>query len=383
VMAADLAAGPSTDLRVQLCGDAHLSNFGLFASPDRRTLFDMNDFDETHPGPFEWDLKRLCASAAVCARVSGHSRGAQRRAALGAASGYRETIRRLASVDTLDAWYFRVEFDQIIPALRTASVRRAARDALVSAERRTSMQAFRKLTTVVDGRRRIVADPPLVVPVPDDASADEIERLRAILAGYRESLDPTSARLFSRFRTADVARKVVGVGSVGTRALIVLFQGGDGEPLFLQVKEAGPSVLAPFVPGVEPPANQGRRVVDGQRLIQGSSDVLLGWTSVTGGDGRVVDFYVRQLRDRKGSVEPALLDAAGLAAYGRLCGAVLARAHARSGDAAAISGYLGGSDAFDDAVAAFALAYADQTVADHERLLAAIGSGAVEARPDV
>jgi uncharacterized protein (DUF2252 family) len=380
VMAADLASQPSTGLEVQLCGDAHLANFGLFASPDRRLLFDVNDFDETERGPFEWDLKRLAASAFVAARAAGHRDADAGAAAQASIAGYRTVIRRLAEADTMDAWYFRVEFDDVVRRLRQASLRSAANQARRSAWQRTSLRAFDKLTAMVDGRRRFVADPPLVVPLPESSAEQTIERLRALFGAYRATLPGASARLLARYRGTDVAQKVVGVGSVGTRAFVVLLQGGDGEPLLLQVKEASASVVAAHL-GDPGHTNQGARVVEGQRLIQGASDVLLGWTSALDERDRPTDFYVRQLHDRKGAVEIESLNARGLGIYAGLCGAVLARAHARSGDAAAIAGYIGSSDRVDRALARFARAYADQTNADHQALRRAIDEGVVDAEP--
>lgn len=382
VMAADLATQPSTGLEVQLCGDAHLANFGLFASPDRRLLFDLNDFDEAARGPFEWDLKRLAASVAVAGRAAGHGRHNVDTAARSAIAGYRSVITGLAEADSMDAWYFRVEFDAVLPHLRAASVIEAAKRARRSAMSRTSLRAFEKLTAMVNGRRRFVPDPPLVVPLPEDTSTLTIERLRKLFDDYRATLPAPSARLLARFAGTDVAQKVVGVGSVGLRAFIVLLQGGDGEPLLLQVKQAGPSVLEAHLGGSSF-ANSGQRVVEGQRLIQGASDVLLGWTSALDELDRPTDFYVRQLHDRKGSIEIEQLSPKGLGTYAGLCGAVLARAHARSGDAAAIAGYVGTSDRLDRALARFAERYADQTEADHRCLLRAIDDGIVEARPDL
>lgn len=388
VMAQDLASMPRVGPTVQLCGDAHLANFGMFAAPDRRLLFDLNDFDETAVGPFEWDVKRLAASAVVAARQAGMGRGDARACALGAVRGYRTTVAGLAEADTMAAWYFRVEVDRLVDRL-SASARTAAQRARKSAVKRTSLRAFDRLTAVVDGERRIVPDPPLVVPVPRDVSEETVERLRSLLTTYRASLPIESRRLLGRFRGVDVAQKVVGVGSVGMRSFIMLLLGGDGEPLFLQIKESGPSVLAPYV-GADGHAHDGhahdehgRRVVEGQRLIQGAGDVLLGWTAGLDETGRAASFYVRQLHDRKGSVAVEELDPSGLATYAALCGAVLARAHARSGDAALIAGYLGRGDGFDHAVATFAERYGDVVVRDHAALVDAVSAGRVEVRTNV
>jgi uncharacterized protein (DUF2252 family) len=281
----------------------------------------------------------------------------------------------------MDVWYFRVDFEDVIAGLRKGSMRQAARSAEAQANRRTQLRSMKRLTEVREGRRRFVADPPLLVPVPDDIAADEVRLIRAILSRYRASLPAASRHLLDGFQTSDIARKVVGVGSVGTQVLLVLLVDGDGQPLLLQVKEAGPSVLADHLPSAAE-GHAGRRVVEGQELIQGSHDVLLGWTTAKRG-GRAMDFYVRQLRDGKASIDLDRLDRRGLGAYGALCGAALARAHARSGDGSAIAGYLGNSDRADRALAEFAVTYSAQNQRDYEALLQAIADGRIEARSDV
>ncbi|GAA1393331.1 DUF2252 domain-containing protein [Kitasatospora putterlickiae] len=381
VMAADLAVVPETGITVQLCGDAHLLNFGVYASPERALLFDVNDFDETYPGPFEWDLKRLAASVAVAARDNGQGDDHARRAALTAAQGYALAMRRLAGLGELDVWYARIDTDDLLPLVRKGR-RKRVEATLDKARRRTSLQAFGKLTEEDEqGRRRIVSDPPLLDPVP----REELRRVGKIFGDYRATLAEDRRVLLDRFRLTDAARKVVGVGSVGTRCFILLLEGRDErDPLFLQIKEAGRSVLEQHLPATRPTAEApvvhgGHRVVTGQRLLQAASDIFLGWT--TGPAGRY--FYGRQLRDMKGSADVAGMTPRDLRAYADLCGRALARAHARSGDRIAIAGYLGGSDTFAEAVAAFALQYADRTAADHAALEAAIDDGALTARRGV
>ncbi|MFF2953708.1 DUF2252 domain-containing protein [Kitasatospora sp. NPDC057965] len=382
VMAADLAAVPETGLTVQLCGDAHLLNFGVYASPERILLFDVNDFDETYPGPFEWDVKRLAASVAVAARDNGQGDDNARRAALTAVRGYALAVRRLAGLGELDVWYTRISAAEVFPLVRNPGRRKRVEATLDKARRRTSLQAFGKLTTTdEEGRRRIVSDPPLLEPLP----RDELRRVGKIFGDYRATLPEDRRVLLDRFQLVDVARKVVGVGSVGTRCFILLLEGRDpSDPLFLQIKEAGRSVLEQHLPPARPTAEApvvhgGQRVVTGQHLLQAASDIFLGWT--TGPAGR--HFYGRQLRDMKGSADVARMAPGDLRAYADLCGRALARAHARSGDRIAIAGYLGGSDAFAEAVADFALAYADRTAADHAALLAAIDAGDLTAQRGV
>lgn len=375
VMAADLAAQPHTGLTVQLCGDAHLLNFGLYASPERSLSlhFDLNDFDETFPGPFEWDVKRLAASVAVAARENGHSEAKAHRAAGEAVTAYRTAMRRLARMGELEVWYASADADSLLPLVRSARHRRHVESSLTRARRRTSIQALGKLTEVVDGRRRIVHDPPLLEP----AGASDMASLRKIFSDYRSTLSEERRLLLDRYRFVDAARKVVGVGSVGVRCFIVLLEGRDvDDPLFLQIKEARESVLEEHLPH-GPYDHAGRRVVVGQRLLQAASDIFLGWMS--GPQGRA--FYWRRLRDMKSAADVAGMSPADLRVYARLCGTTLARAHARSGDRIAIAAYLGTADTFDQSVADFALTYADRTTSDHAALSAAIAAGVVTAAP--
>ncbi|MFI7399776.1 DUF2252 domain-containing protein [Streptomyces sp. NPDC049541] len=374
VMAADLASRPHTGLTVQLCGDAHLLNFGVYASPERTLLFDLNDFDETFPGPFEWDVERLAASVAVAGRANGHAEARVRRATLEAVASYRTAMRRLAGQGELAVWYERIDADSLLPLVRSAGRRRQVASSLTRARRRTSLQALGKLTEVVDGRRRFIHDPPLLEP----AGASDTASLRKIFSDYRSTLSEERRLLLDRYRFVDAARKVVGVGSVGLRCFVVLLTGRDqSDPLFLQIKEARKSVWEEHLPH-GPYVHPGHRVVAGQRLLQAASDIFLGWMS--GPQGRA--FYWRQLRDMKGSADVAGMSPADLLGYARLCGTALARAHARSGDRIAIAAYLGGADTFEQAVADFALAYADQTAADHAALGAAIAAGVVAAAPE-
>ncbi|MEU2419718.1 DUF2252 domain-containing protein [Streptomyces sp. NPDC007851] len=371
VMAADLAAQPHTGLTVQLCGDAHLLNFGLYASPERTLLFDLNDFDETYPGPFEWDVKRLAASVAVAARENGHSDPEAWSATRAAVAAYRAAVRRLAGLGELDVWYERVDADSLISLVRSGRRRRRIEDSLSRARRRTSLQALGKLTETAGGQRRIIKDPPLLEP----AGASDMAHLRKAFSDYRSTVAEERRLLLDRYRFVDAARKVVGVGSVGTRCFIVLLTGRDADdPLFLQIKEARASVLEEHLPG-GPYTHQGHRVVAGQRLLQAAGDIFLGW--MTGPQGRA--FYWRQLRDMKGSIEVAAMDPTGLRVYAALCGTTLARAHARSGDRIAIASYLGGTDTFDQAIADFALVYADRTTTDHAVLDAAVTAGVLSA----
>ena len=391
-MASDLAGTPVSGLAVQACGDAHLSNFGVFGSAERRLVFDVNDFDETLPGPWEWDVKRLAASLEVAARGNGFP-GKQRREIILAAVGrYRQAMRDFAGMTNLDVWYAHVDVDQLRaqfdPQLK-ARQRKVVDKGLATARTRDSMQAVAKLTRTVDGRPRIISDPPLVVPIDDLIPAgtdrETIEgQLRRLIAGYRRTLETDRRYLLEQFEFCDMARKVVGVGSVGTRCWIVLMLGrDDADPLFLQVKEAETSVLSRFV-GASKFTNQGQRVVAGQRLMQASSDIFLGWQRTEAGlDGKPRDFYVRQLRDWKLSADIETMVPGGLRLYGALCGWTLARAHARSGDRIAIAAYLGGSDVFDRAVTQFAAAYADQNERDHQSLLDAVASGRIIAERDV
>jgi uncharacterized protein (DUF2252 family) len=387
-MAADLAATPVSGLAVQACGDAHLANFGVYASPERALVFDLNDFDETLPGPWEWDVKRLAASLEVAGRGNGYPSGLRRKVVTAAVGRYREAMRGFAGQGNLAVWYARAETRALreqFGSQLAAPEQRQADSAVAKARTRDSLQALAKLTQQVDGRPRIVADPPLVVPLSDlvGDSADQAKletELRKLIGGYRRTVETDRRYLLEQFEVADMARKVVGVGSVGTRCWIVLLLGRDAsDPLFLQVKEAERSVLEDFA-GASEYANHGQRVVAGQRLMQAASDIFLGWQrSQVDPDGRPHDFYVRQLRDEKFSADIEAMTAAGMRAYGELCGWTLARAHARSGDRIAIAAYLGQAAIFDRAIAEFAAAYADQNERDHQALTAAVASGRVTA----
>ena len=384
IMAADLAASPNSGLRVQLCGDAHLSNFGVFQAPDRRLVFDINDFDETLPGPFEWDVKRLAASVAIGARDRRFDAADREAAVLAAVGSYRAAMAEFAVMKELDVWYSRLDVDSLVARWeRRASKadRRRLEKNLAKARNKDSLRALAKLTETVGGRLRIADRPPLLVPIDRLAEregqdpAGIAELIQGLLATYRGSMDDQARVLAERYRYVDAAHKVVGVGSVGTRAWIVLLLGRDeADPLFLQVKEAGPSVLEPFA-GASRFRNHGHRVVAGQRLTQAASDVLLGWLTVEGIDGKKRDFYVRQLWDGKGSAEIDSMSVEAMITYAGLCGRGLARAHARTGDRVAIASYLGKSDKFDRAIAEFSTAYADQNEADYEVLMAAQRSG--------
>ena len=387
-MASDLATTPASGLTVQACGDAHLSNFGIFGSAERRLMFDVNDFDETLPGPWEWDVKRLAASLEVAGRDNGFPVKQRREIVLAAVARYRMAMREFASMTNLDVWYAHADVTELRAQFDTqlrARQRKELDKGLAKAYTRDSMQELVKLTRMVDGRPRIISDPPLLVPfdellpVETDRTSME-EELIGLIASYRRTLATDRKYLLEQFRFCDMARKVVGVGSVGTRCWIALMLGRDEtDPLFLQVKEAEASVLSRFL-GASKYTNQGQRVVAGQRLMQASSDIFLGWQRIQAGlDGRTRDFYVRQLRDWKFSVDIALLRPEGLQMYGSLCGWTLARAHARSGDRIAIASYLGGSDVFDRAIARFASAYADQNERDHQALLDAVKSGRIVA----
>ena len=390
-MAADLATTPASGLRVQLCGDAHLSNFGAFASPERRLVFDVNDFDETLPGPFEWDVKRLAASLAVAGRDNGFTGKACRKIAVAAGEGYRTAMRAFAEQTFLDVWYAHVDIEPLLAQFRSqvkAKRYKEAEKLLAKAHTADSMKALGKLTTVVDGRRRIISDPPMIVPVEEvfaDVQADAIYKLLgSVLGKYRRTLQSDRRHLLEQFTLVQVARKVVGVGSVGTRAWVVLMDAADGvEPLFLQAKEAQPSVLAGYC-GRSQYTNQGERVVAGQHLMQAQSDIFLGWTRVPNPiDGVDRDFYVRQLKDWKFSVPIELMLPEGMTLYARLCGWTLARAHARSGDRVALAAYLGGSAKFDQAIADFAETYADQNERDYAALKTAVKDGRAEATTEI
>jgi uncharacterized protein (DUF2252 family) len=381
-MASDLSATPVTGLPVQACGDAHLSNFGVFGSPERRLVFDINDFDETLPGPWEWDVKRLAASVEIAARENGFPDRQRRRIVLAAATRYREAMRDFAGQNNLQVWYARLDVDDLRTQLNpTGRLRKAVDTGLARARGSDSMKALAKLTSTVDGRRQIISDPPLTVPLRDVFTSEEEAAglaglLHDLIAAYRRTLPADTAELLGRYELADIARKVVGVGSVGTRCWILLMLASDGtDPLFLQVKEAEQSVLAEFA-GQSRYANQGERVVVGQRFTQATSDIFLGWVRISRGlDGRHHDYYVRQLRDWKFSANIAGMPPAWLRQYASGCGWTLARAHAKTGDRFAIAAYLGSSDVFDQAVADFAASYADQCERDHARLVDAIKAG--------
>ena len=389
IMAADLRDTPVSGIRVQCCGDAHLSNFGAFAAPDRSLVFDLNDFDETLPGPWEWDVKRLAASIAVAGRDRGFGPPDRADAIVAAVRAYREAMRGFAKMRTLDVWYARLDVEQQVTRWSddlslTRSQRRDLDQQIAKARRKDSLRALGKLTVAVDGRPHIVSDPPLVVPLDELLGDAEGERVRARLRGhledYAQTLPHDCRQLLGGYRPVDMAHKVVGVGSVGTREWIVLLLGrDDADPLFLQLKEVEASVLEPFA-GPSRTTNQGQRVVEGQRLMQAASDVFLGWVQVErDADGRPRDYYVRQLWDAKASPPVDRMSAAQLAAYAEICGWTLARAHARSGDRFAIAAYLGAGDRFDRALLAFAETYADQNERDHAALARAVKSGAIEA----
>jgi uncharacterized protein (DUF2252 family) len=385
VMAADLATTPVSGLRVQACGDAHLSNFGAFAAPDRRLVFDLNDFDESLPGPWEWDVKRLAASFAIAGRENGLKRKERVAVTLTAAREYREAMRAFAGQGNLEVWYARFDVEAALQEVEDedpTEVKRV-RKGVAKARSKDSLRALAKLAEVVDGELRIRSEPPLLVPaeelLADSEGHDLNEVLSGVLEAYRTSLPVDRQHLLDGYRMRHIARKVVGVGSVGTRAWVILLTGADdSDPLFLQAKEAEASVLEPYA-GASRYKNHGRRVVEGQRLMQAASDIFLGWCPAVGLDGRARDFYVRQLWDWKRSAEVERLTLRGLEVYARMCGETLARAHARSGDRIAIASYLGGGDAFDQAIAEFSERYADQNERDHAALVAAIDDGRVEA----
>jgi uncharacterized protein (DUF2252 family) len=389
IMAADLASTPATGLRVQACGDAHLANFGVFAAPDRRLVFDINDFDETLRAPWEWDVKRLAASLAVVGRERGLDARSRRGIVTSAVTAYRTTMRELAGKRDLDVWYARAEVEPLLDLIRNQAPAAAiarTEGRLQRARRKDSLRALRKLTVAdadADGDPRLAADPPLLVPVRDlapELGGEALEDgMRELMRTYRASLRADLRHLMVGYRFVDLARKVVGVGSVGTRAWVILLLGRDrADPLFLQAKEAEASVLEPFA-GRSPYRHHGRRVVEGQRLMQAAGDVLLGWVRTTGIDGRERDFYVRQLWDAKASADVEQMAPPALRIFGRLCGATLARAHARSGDRVAIAAYLGSGPRFDQSLAEFAELYADQNERDHRALADAVADGRVEA----
>jgi uncharacterized protein (DUF2252 family) len=373
VMAHDLASTPVTGYEVQACGDAHLLNFGVFASPERHLVFDLNDFDETLPGPWEWDLKRLAVSLVTAARERSLAPADAAEVCRAAASRYQTAMRGFSGAGNLDVWYARIDVEALAPLIDGAD--RASFDkGVAKARHHTSLAALPKLTEVVDGHRRIVDDPPLIDHLLDTSDAGQLALVDQLFRDYRRSLPEERRVLLDRYEFVDVARKVVGVGSVGTQCWVILLLGADGhDPLFLQVKEAQRSVLEPHCRRCRH-HHQGQRVVVGQHLMQAASDIFLGWATGSLGE----HFYLRQLRDMKGSVDLTTFGADELAAYAGLCGVALARAHARTGDAALISGYLGTGDAFPNAVTSFAVAYADQNERDYEALQAAAASGRIE-----
>ena len=386
IMASDLAGTPTSGIGVQICGDAHLSNFGVFASPERHLVFDLNDFDETLPGPWEWDVKRLAASLQIASRENGCTDADARRTVLTAVAEYRRAMNEFARWQTLQVWYAHLRVGKVLGELRRnldpITARRAAK-AITKARTRDHMQAFAKLVHVVDGEPRFISRPPFVVPIDElmngsDVNAIETE-VRSALGRYYRSLGHDKRRLLEQYQLVQLARKVVGVGSVGTRAWVLLLLGRDGgDPLILQMKEAQPSVLEDFA-GRSSYANAGQRVVVGQRIMQAHGDILLGWERFAGFDNTPRDFYVRQLRDWKGSIEFEQMAPAGMIVYGRLCGWTLARAHARSGDRIAIASYLGSGTQFDLAVADFSAAYAEQNDRDFAALVSATASGRIQA----
>ncbi len=376
VMAADLATTPTTGVQVQACGDAHLMNFGLFATPERNLVFDLNDFDETAPGPWEWDVKRLAASVVIAARDVGLPGRAALAAATRSMASYRQHLWDYAERSPLEVWYDRLDTSLLDDARGDDAARARARKLVAKAQRRVGEQLVPKLTEVVAGRYRLVDQPPLLYHSPDLGGPEE--EAAAFLSRYRDSLPEERRVLLDRYRLVDAAVMVVGVGSVGTRALVALLMSADDHPLLLQVKEAQASVLEPYN-GRGPVEHDGRRVVVGQRLMQAASDIFLGWS--TGPRGH--EFYVRQLRDMKLSVDLAGADEQRMCSYSEICGWALARAHARTGDAATIAGYLGRKDRVDRAIGEFATRYADQAEQDHRALLDAVDSGRIEALVDV
>jgi hypothetical protein len=389
-MAADLATTPASGLRVQLCGDAHLSNFGAFASPERRLVFSVNDFDETLPGPFEWDVKRLAASLAVAGRDNGFAGKDRRKIVLAGVGSYRTAMQGFSGQSFLSVWYAHLDVEDTIARFQSQMSKKtlkASKKMVAKAHTSDSMQALGKLATQADGQWRIISDPPLIEPLEEvypDAQASAIDKLvRGVLGTYQRTLQSDRRYLLEHFTLAHVARKVVGVGSVGTRCWIALMGAGDGtEPLFLQIKEAQVSVLARYC-GHSRYASQGERVVAGQHLMQAESDIFLGWTRATDPDGVGRDYYERQLKDWKFSAPIEQMNPSSMASYAGLCGWTLARAHARTGDRIALAAYLGGSAKFDQAIAEFAEKYADQNERDHAALQAAVKDGKAEATTDI
>lgn len=384
VMASDLAAGSRTDLWVELCGDAHLGNFRWYNGPDRRPVFDLNDFDEALPGPFEWDVKRLAASITVAGRNSGFSNKACRAATRSAMRSYREFMAEAAELSPLDLFYYRFGSEAVLARVagQGKKHRRWKQDIIVKAARKNSMRALKRLTKVVDGRRIIVPDPPRTVRIDDKHAAGGLGEIAGMLERYRETLPLNRRVLIDRFSLVDAAQKVVGVGSVGTRCAIVLLESDDGTPLFLQFKQATASVLEPFL-GASVFEHPGQRVVEGQRLIQATSDMFLGWSYWTDATGKELEFYFRQLWDGKGKINVEELDPERLAVFAGICGKALAFSHARSGDTMMIRGYIGDGKSFEDILVEFADHYADRTEQDYGQLSEAIQDGAIKAVRDL
>ena len=397
IMASDLSSTPYCGLTAQLCGDAHLSNFGVFGSPERQLVFDCNDFDETHPGPWEWDVKRLAASVVIAGRNRGHAKSIRSDAIVALGQTYRESMRQMATMSNLEVWYSHVDVAEVIATLESSAAttgskveaRMAATATKLVEKARTkdSMKALDKLTHVVDGERVIINDPPLLVPIEELFPEVEFEQVvtmfRDILRRYRHSLSTDRRHLLEKYRFSQMARKVVGVGSVGTRAWVILMHGASHEDvLFLQAKEAEASVLERFTKKSHY-GNHGARVVAGQRLMQASSDIFLGWQRADGVDGVCRDYYVRQLQDWKGSIDTETMVPQGLQEYGKLCARTLARAHARSGDRFAMAAYLGNGNTFEKALAKFAESYADQNERDYEAFAAACKSGRLHAESGI
>ncbi len=386
IMAYDLAKTPVSGIQAQICGDAHLSNFGVFASPERRQVFDVNDFDETLVGPWEWDVKRLAASVVIGGRQNGYTAQEIKQAVLRCLQSYRESMQQFALMNHLDVWYYHIDVETILALVRGMAggkkLEKRVEQGSEKASKRTRIETFPKLAEVVNGQYHIKDEPPLIYHYdPLDTSKNNLDtgEWRAMVRGFLESLSEERRVIVMQYRAVDLAQKVVGVGSVGTRCAIVLCLGGaeGDDPLFMQIKEAGPSVLEPYL-GASPHANHGERVVVGQRMMQAASDIFLGWSTFNG-----MDFYARQLRDMKLSAEVETMVPVGFTAYVQLCATTLARAHARTSDPAKISGYLGSKDTFDRAIASFAEIYADQAERDHAALLAAIKEGRVQAQTGV